>query len=73
MKKSCEELEKENAELKRKLEERQKVKFNLLKRYYSYLNQQINKFDRLTVSALLLIVAITVTVINLILIFSGFK
>ena len=73
MKKSYEELEKENAELKRQLEERQSIKFNLVKKYYNYLNQQINKFDRLTVSALLLIVAITVTVINLILIFSGFK
>ena len=73
MKKSCEELEKENAELKRQLEERQKVKFNLVKKYYCYLNQQINKFDRLTVSALLLTVAITITVINFILIFSGLK
>lgn len=73
MKKSYEELEKENAELKRKLEERQSIKFNLVKKYYNYLNQQINKFDRLTISALLLTVAITVTVINCILIFSGLK
>lgn len=73
MKKSCEELEKENAELKRKLEERQKVKFNLLKKYYRYLNQQINKFDRLTISALLLTVATIITIINFILIFSGLK
>lgn len=50
-----------------------KVLYKLVKKYYNYLNQQINKFDRLTISALLLIVAITVTVINLILIFSGFK
>ena len=48
-----------------------KVIYNLVKRYYSYLNQQINKFDRLTISALLLTVATIITIINFILIFQG--
>lgn len=50
-----------------------KIIYRLVKKHYNYLNQQINKFDRLTISALLLIVAIIITVINFILIFSRLK
>lgn len=50
-----------------------KVIYKLAKKYYNYLNQQTNKFDRLTISALLLTVAIIITIINFILIFSGLK
>lgn len=42
-------------------------------KYYNYLNQKLEQFDRLTLSTMLLIIAAIITAINLFLIFSGIK